>query len=125
MKKKIIERTMFYGAKPKIFENAKLLRNNMTAAEQKLWNELNTKKINGYRFKAQHPISKYIADFYCHKAKLVIEIDGDIHNNEDVKERDEGRTFEIEDLGIKIIRFTNIQIMNNIEEVISKIKENL
>ena len=101
MKKKIIERTMFFGAKPNIFEKAKALRNNMTVAEQKLWKELNANKIKGYRFKAQHPVNKYIVDFYCHKAKLVIEIDGDIHDIEVVKERDEGRTFEIENFGIK------------------------
>ena len=68
---------------------------------------------------------RYIVDFYCHKAKLVIEIDGNIHNNEKVKERDEGRTFEIENFGLKVIRFTNNQILNNIEEVIIKIKNNL
>ena len=125
MKKQIIERTMFYGAKPNIFEKAKALRNNMTAGEQKLWDELKVNKIKGYRFKAQHPISKYIADFYCHKAKLVIEIDGNIHDNEDIKERDEGRTFEIENFGLKVIRFTNNHVLNNIEEVINEIKNNL
>ncbi len=125
MKKRIIERTMFYGAKPNIFEKAKALRNNMTAGEQKLWDELKVNKIKGYRFKAQHPISKYIADFYCHKAKLVIEIDGNIHDNEDIKERDEGRTFEIENFGLKVIRFTNNHVLNNIEEVINEIKNNL
>ena len=57
MKKKIIERTMFYGAKPNIFEKAKSLRNNMTVAEQKLWKELNANKIKGKRFKAQHPVN--------------------------------------------------------------------
>ena len=116
---------MFYGAKPIIFEKAKALRNNMTVAEQKLWNELNKNKIKGYRFKAQHPVSKYIVDFYCHKIKLVIEIDGNIHDIDDVKERDEGRTFEIENYGIKVIRFTNNQVINNINEVITEIKKYL
>ena len=125
MKKRSIERTMFYGAKSNIFEKAKALRNNMTAGEQKLWDELKVNKIKGYRFKAQHPISKYIADFYCHKAKLVIEIDGNIHDNENIKERDEGRTFEIENFGLKVIRFNNNHVLNNIEEVINEIKNNL
>jgi len=116
---------MFYGAKPNIFEKAKSLRNNMTVAEKKLWKELNEKKIKGYRFKAQHPINKYIADFYCHKAKLVIEIDGDIHKNEDVIERDEGRTYELENFGLKVIRFSNKQILNNIEKVVTEIKNNI
>ena len=125
MKKQIIERTMFYGAKPNIFEKAKSLRNNMTIAEKIFWKELNANKIKGYRFKAQHPVNRYIVDFYCHKAKLVIEIDGNIHDNEEVKERDDGRTYEIENYGLKVIRFTNNQVLNNIEEVINEIKNNL
>jgi very-short-patch-repair endonuclease len=125
MKKNIIEKTMFFGAKPKIFEKAKLLRENMTETEQLLWERLSKKKIKGYRFKAQHPISKFIVDFYCHKAKLVIEIDGSIHNEEDLKERDEGRAVELEEFGLKVIRFKNEEIIINIEHFISKIKDHL
>ena len=63
----------------------------------------------------------FIVDFYCHEIKLVIEIDGEIHDNEEVKEYDQGRTAELEKYGIKVIRFTNDQIICNIDQVISEI----
>ena len=116
---------MFYGAVPAIFERANSLRNNLTASEKYLWNELKNNKIKGYRFKSQHPVSRFIVDFYCHKAKLVIEIDGSIHNEQDIIERDEGRTSELEEFGLKVIRFTNEQVIGNIENVISEIKTHL
>ncbi len=72
---------MFYGATPPIFEKAKILRNNMTRHEKLLWDELRNNRIFGLRFKAQHPIDTFIADFYCHKLKLVIEMDGQYHND--------------------------------------------
>ncbi len=70
---------MFFGAKPAIFEKAKWLRENMTASEKILWDELKGHKILKLRFKPQHPIDAFIADFYCRKLKLVIEIDGGVH----------------------------------------------
>jgi very-short-patch-repair endonuclease len=97
----------------------------MTESEKLLWERLNKKRIKGYRFKAQHPISKFIVDFYCHKAQLVIEIDGGIHNEIEIKERDKGRTFELEELGLKIIRLKNEEIINNITDVIKKITEHI
>jgi len=119
-----IRQTMFYGASPEIFERAKELRNNLTPSEFKLWGYLR-KNINGFKFRRQHPIDKFIADFYCHKAKLVIEIDGEIHNSSEQKEYDLGRTADIEYFGIKVIRFTNKEVQGNIEEVICKIVEHL
>jgi len=73
---------MFYGALPIHYELAKQLRNNQTEAEVFLWNNLNSLKISGvnFRFKRQHPILYFIADFYCHKAKLIIEVDGGYHD---------------------------------------------
>ena len=87
-----IRKDMFYNAGPEIFRRAKELRDNMTSAEKHLWNYLNNKKLDSFRFKAQHPIGNFIADFYCHRKKLVIEIDGEIHQDEEQTERDEGRT---------------------------------
>jgi very-short-patch-repair endonuclease len=72
-------RSMFYNAKPHIFEKANDLRKNLTEAEKILWFYLKKNKILGFRLKAQHPIERFIADFYCHNLKLVIEIDGGIH----------------------------------------------
>ena len=125
MKKRTVDRSMFYGATPIIFERANVLRNNMTEAEKILWGKLNRKQIPGWRFKAQHPIAQFIVDFYCHKVKLVIEIDGSIHEENEIKERDENRTVELEKLGLKVIRFTNNEILNDIETVINKIKKYL
>ncbi len=71
---------MFYGASPKIFELAKDIRDRQTEAERVLWERLRLNRVDGYRFKPQHPISNFIVDFYCHKAKLVVEINGDSHN---------------------------------------------
>ena len=73
--------SMFYNAKPHIFEKAKVLRKNMTDAEIKLWKQLKGKKLLGLRFRPQHPIDIFIADFYCHQAKLVAEIGGRIHKS--------------------------------------------
>ncbi len=122
MKKYSVEKTMFYNAKPEIFKKAENLRFNTTEAEKLLWEKLRKKQL-GVRFKAQHPIDKFIADFYCHKVKLVIELDGEIYNNQ--KEYDLGRETEIEKFGIKVIRFANKEEINNIDDVIDKIKEYL
>jgi very-short-patch-repair endonuclease len=108
---------MFYGATSSIFEKAKELRNNMTLAEKTLWYRLK-KSPNGLKFRRQHPVSKYIADFYCHAAKLIIEVDGDIHNFQ--KDYDKGREYELNELGIKVLRFTNEEV-NNIDTVMGKI----
>lgn len=116
-----MERNMFYAAKPEIFRKAYTLRNNMTPAELLLWERLKQNKLNGYRFKAQHPISQFIVDFYCHKVKLVIELDGSIHELTERKEYDAGRTYELKQLGITEIRFKNEQVLADIEGVLSEI----
>ncbi len=112
---------MFYNAKPKIFERAKSLRENMTLAEQILWNRLKNKQILGFRFRSQHPIDIFIADFYCHSLKLIIEIDGKIHLKKDIKEYDENREAEFKRYEIEVIRFSNDEVLNSIDEVINKI----
>jgi very-short-patch-repair endonuclease len=118
-----IEKSMFYGAKPPIFEKAKALRESMTCAEKLLWEKLRNKQLDGLKFRAQHPIDIFIADFYCHQLKLVIEVDGDIHNAQ--KEYDLGREAEMEAYGIKTIRFTNEQIENGLESVLTRIKSEI
>jgi very-short-patch-repair endonuclease len=114
-----MERKMFFGAYPKIFEIAKKLRNNMTPAEKRLWEELRLNKL-GVRFKPQHPMQFYIADFYCYALKLIIEVDGPIHNFQ--LKKDLERTKALEELGNVLIRFTNDEVMNNIELVLTEIK---
>ena len=113
-----------YGASPKIFENARTLKKVMTTAEKILWNRLRNRKLKGFKFRRQHPIDVFIADFYCHEAKLVVEVDGRMHSLAVVKEYDAGRTHEIEKLGITVIRFTNEEVIKDINEVLEKIKFN-
>lgn len=113
---------MFYGASPAIFEKAKQLRKNLTLQERLLWEELKGSKLPGLRFKAQHPVSFYIADFYCHKIRLVIEIDGETHVQKDQKEYDKGRAFAMSEFGIETIRFHNEEVEKNIDSVLEKIK---
>ena len=112
---------MFYKASPLIFERAKELRNNTTPSEMALWGYLKSKPF-GYRFRRQHPIGIYIADFFCYPLKLIIEVDGAIHKNEDVKQKDTARQKILESEGIRVIRFTDTEVMKQQETVIEKIK---
>ncbi len=112
---------MFNQAHPLIFENAKALRKNMTEEEKVLWGYLK-RGIDGFKFRRQHPIGVYIADFYCHKTKLVIELDGKIHDKPEVKILDEQRENELKRLGYEVIRFTNEELFQNIEKVLITIK---
>ena len=118
-----IERKMFYGAKKITFIRARNLRLTMTPAEMLLWERLRNNQLSGFRFKAQHPIECFIADFYCHKARLVVEVDGEIHKEQ--IEYDKDRTAAIEKHDLKVIRFTNQQVENEIESVILEISQYL
>ena len=105
----------------KLKQASRDLRNNMTEAEKKLWYRIKSKQINNLNFNRQKIIGNYIADFYCHQLKIVIEIDGGQHYMKDGLERDKARDEHIASLGIKTIRFTNIEVLNNIDGVIFKI----
>lgn len=115
-----LDKTMYFGAKPDILEKAKALRKNMTGAENILWEKLKNKQILNLRFRRQHPIDIFIADFYCHSARLIIELDGEIHKTQ--IEYDKGRTAELERFDIQVIRFKNEEIEKNIESVIKRIE---
>ena len=117
-----MEKKMFFNASYQIFEAAKKLRENQTHAEKILWNYLKNKPF-GYNFRRQHPMSTYIADFYCHPLRLIIEVDGGIHETEWVKQYDKDRQEFLEDNGIFFLRFTNNDIEKNLIDVISKIEE--
>jgi very-short-patch-repair endonuclease len=125
MRSRVIERNMFYGASRNTFEKAWELRNNMTEAEKILWKELKNRKAFKPKFRRQHPLDIFVADFYCHEYKLVIEIDGEIHLKKDKQEYDDGREHDIEKLGIKILRFTNHQVLTDLESVKKRILQEL
>jgi len=113
---------MHYGALPLILKKAEELRNKMTHAEELLWNYLKTNEW-GYKFRRQHPLFMYVADFYCHQLKLIIEVDGSIHEVEDVKRNDIIRENHLKDLGLKIIRLKNNDVINHVENVLVQIKK--
>ena len=115
---------MFYNADPLIFEKARELRNKLTPAEQTFWLRLK-EQFPEYKFRKQHPIAIYVADFYCHKLKLVIEIDGPIHNSSEAKLDDEKRQKDLENLGLTVIRFTNEQIRIEVENAIQVISSTI
>ena len=107
-------------------DKRKDLRKNMPPAEILLWYELKGKKILGYKFRRQYSVERYIVDFYCPKAKLVIEVDGDSHfTDEKAMEYDRKREEYIKSNNIDIIRFTNLEIYYDLERVLEKIKEYL
>jgi len=115
---------MHYGANPMLFELAEELRARMTQAEEILWDLI---KINEWhlKFRRQHPIANYIADFYCHNVKLVIELDGGYHENKEVRIYDAARENEIKEYGITVLRFKNEEVLHNIEEVLTKIGDTI
>ncbi|CAG0928389.1 hypothetical protein TFLX_00896 [Thermoflexales bacterium] len=84
-----------------------------TPAEQKLWSRLRNRQLNGFKFRRQHPIERFIIDFYCDEAKLCIEIDGDSHAEQ--IEYDQARTAYLNELGYTVIRFINREVFNQCE----------
>jgi chorismate synthase len=104
---------------------AKENRQNLTEAEDRLWQELRNRKIGNCKFIRQHPIEGYIPDFVCLEKKLVVEVDGDYHNEEEQKELDEARTKILSKNGFRLIRFTNDEVLNQLPMVLQKLGEAL
>jgi very-short-patch-repair endonuclease len=103
-------------------DKAKYLRSNATEAEDYLWKILRNRKLNGLKFRRQHPLHRgFILDFYCDELKLAIELDGSYHNATAQKAEDMERTIIINSQGINVIRFSNAEILDNTENVLNKI----
>ena len=113
---------LFQNAKSSTFKNAIYLRKNETNAERVLWNALRKNAIDGLKFRRQHPISTFVADFYCPKKKLLIELDGAVHAFKESKEMDLLRTQKLNELDIKVIRFKNSEVEKNLKTVLKKIE---
>jgi very-short-patch-repair endonuclease len=122
MKRLSIEYPMYFGATPDVFPKARELRKFGTKAENILWAKLKRNQILGLQIRRQHPIDRFIADFYCAKIKLVIEVDGSIHELPENKDYDIGRSEILNEFGITVIRFSNAQIISDIDNVIIKIE---
>ena len=100
----------------------KQLRNDPTPAEQLLWRYLKNDQLDGYRFRRQFGMGRYIVDFYCPKLRLAIEIDGGIHNSDSAKESDHLRQEYIESHYIRVLRFRNDEIQNHVLKVVQQIR---
>lgn len=105
----------------KLKEFVKELRKNETEAERVLWANLRGDKVGGFSFRRQHIIGQYIADFVCLSARVIIEVDGSIHQLPEVQDNDEYRTEKLNALGFKVIRFSNKEVISDLEATLSKI----
>ncbi len=105
---------------PESLKRARALRREMTYPEQRLWSVLRDREICQWKWRRQHPKGVYILDFFCHEANLVVEIDGDSHA--DQKIYDDNRSAWLEEQGLRVIRFTNDDVMKNLDEVFREIK---
>ena len=99
------------------------LRRNMTEAERLLWTKIRNRQINGCKFRRQYSIGSYVVDFYSTENKLAIEIDGPSHDSADAIDYDKNRQEEIESLGIRIVRFTNKDVLSNLDMVTIQLSE--
>jgi very-short-patch-repair endonuclease len=101
----------------RFINRARALRRDQTSAEAKLWRVLRNRALNGLKFRRQMPIERYVADFVCFEAKLVVEVDGATHSSEDELARDAVRTAMIERSGFAVLRILNVDIYDNLEGV--------
>ena len=99
------------------------LRNNATPAERKLWTHLQNNSLLGYKFRRQHGIGPYIADFYCPEAKLVVELDGAVNCTEEAAGYDKERDLFMFRHGISTIRFRNSEVWNNMDNLLQTIAQ--
>ncbi|GAB5525465.1 MAG: hypothetical protein Roseis2KO_33370 [Roseivirga sp.] len=120
-----MENNLHKGATGKLFELARENRKKETKAEKMLWDELRNRKFNGFKFRRQHPLADYIADFYCHEMGLVVELDGYQHLEKEHKEYDRVRTMHLNDLDITVIRFTNNDVIYDMEGVLGMVAKHL
>jgi len=97
----------------------------MTDAEKLLWLKIKGKQIKGAQFYRQKSIGNFIVDFYCSKVNLAIEVDGGQHYEKEGREKDKARDEYLRSLGLKVLRFTNLEVLKNIEEVVKKIAEKM
>lgn len=102
-------------------QRARELRRNENAAERRMWSILRAKRMSGFKFRRQHALGRYIADFICLKARLVIEVDGDTHGTDESPDLDAKRAEEIEQMGYRVIRFWNHEVLTATDDVAAAI----
>ena len=106
------------GSRP-VRKRARELRQEQTEPEAVLWEQLRDRRLNGAKFRRQHPIGRFIADLYCPAAKLILEVDGGIHAEQE--EYDSARTEWLEAQGYRVLRFTNTEVMEDLSTVLKRI----
>ena len=109
----------------RLLNRCRELRSSSTRAERRLWSRLRGWQLHGFKFRRQHPVGTFIVDFYCHEAKLAIEIDGGQHAEENQSVYDEKRTADLQGKGITVLRFWNIDVLRNVQGVLETIAEAL
>ena len=108
---------------PRLKDNSRLLRTNMTDAEQALWHKLRRKQIQGVQFYRQKPLLSFVVDFYCPAAKLVIELDGSQHFETEYQAKDQARDAALAGLGLHVLRFDNRQVLLETDAVLAVIDQ--
>ena len=106
------------SADRRLIEFARQMRREPTPAEETLWRQLKNRQLTGLKFRRQHPLGLYIADFYCSSAALVIELDGDSHTTPEGETHDRLRHEYLRSLNLSVIRFWNTEVHDNIEGVL-------
>ena len=107
---------------PKNLKTKRLFRSHLTPAETRLWSRLRGKQFFGFKFRRQHGIGPYIVDFYCAAKSVVIEVDGDVHAQEVQAVKDEVRERFLRNLGLRIVRYTNDEILTNLDGVLENLR---
>ena len=108
------------GTTPEIERRAREMRAHLTPEEDRLWQAIRGNQVDGLRFRAQHPVGRFILDFYCAALKLVIEIDGDSHNEQ--ADRDSERSAILESYGYFVVRFGNAEVQSHLADVVDRIR---
>jgi very-short-patch-repair endonuclease len=110
----------FRGTTRALVESARLLRRDLTPAERVLWAALQGRQLAGLRFRSQHAIGPFVADFFCPAARLILEVDGPIHDQQ--TEQDAYRTDYLSFLGYRVLRFRNEEVMHNLPTILARIE---
>jgi very-short-patch-repair endonuclease len=113
------------GAQARLFHYARENRQQATEAEKILWKHLRNRKLKGFKFRRQSPVADFVADFFCVECNLVVEVDGKYHASIEQGQYDQGRTYELSELKIRVVRFTNDEVCKNIRLVLKEIAKHL
>jgi len=105
----------------RMYDTARELRHNMTEAEKILWQHLRANRLDGFHFRRQQIIGKYIVDFYCHAASLIVELEGDIHEQQ--VEHDAEREADLVGRGLLVVRFKNEEVKHDLGSVLARIAQ--